>query len=396
MRFRFGRLRKVILTSVITAGCGGNEPSPLAVESDLIPLCGDDGGIQEGTAGSGGSAGSDGIGGEGGGTEPPPAPSFDCSVSLAKLSYDSPGSDRAEFIELRIAGRTTDQGIRATLGDCGIDHLELINGGSTCSVYRTIPLFEVPVPADGALILCAEESIVFADLACDVVGWGRSVLRDGWLQNGPSDGLRLVGTEAVGTIRSFAYEGVPASCSDPSWVSLPEDDGGVTQEADPVVVACPDGFTVLPYAELRRGESPDCAPVLGDAGISGEEGMPESPPGPGAEPESGGDSDSSSGPQSGIGSENGTVKTTFLDVYAPPVSAHPEEAAATPPIFRDYGADAGLTPPEFGQGCRIAEPGRTTPAFPPWLALLYLSLLAFGGRARASGACRQRLTRPEC
>src|SRR5262249_32014121 len=124
-----------------------------------------------------------------------------CRVSLTKVSYDGPGADDEEFIELfveRLGGtgaagppsvpdapppqptctsphRMADSGAppsdaavlpdanadaasgKPILRDCGLVELRLVNGGGgACDEYRAIPLGPVEIPDDGYLVLCAQ------------------------------------------------------------------------------------------------------------------------------------------------------------------------------------------------------------------------------------------------
>jgi len=158
------------------------------------------------------------------------AQSAACRVALVAASYDDPGADDAEFLELRVdmlatgslgtrtGGAAADGGMNGecssdagaagdaqvvpgdagaaagpVLGDCGLGGLELVDGASAaCETYRTIPLSLVPIPKDGYVVLCPAGSSVDARAHCDVTSAGRSALRAGWLQNGPNDGFRFV------------------------------------------------------------------------------------------------------------------------------------------------------------------------------------------------------------
>jgi len=233
-----------------------------------------------------------------------------CSVALTKVSYDSPGADNREFIELAVerfqvnegapprpkpadpapdgappppvchtghgpdAGAGVDSGVtdaRAdapagalTLGDCGLEELRLVNGGGgACDEYRTIPLAAVIVPSDDFVVICAADSTLGG---CDVTTAGRSALKNGFLQNGPNDGLRFVGVPD-GVSLEARYEGGP-SCFSPAAVNLVEETGEIagTPGDDDINVACSGHFELqgATDAPLRRLNA--CSSLAPEAG----------------------------------------------------------------------------------------------------------------------------------
>ena len=96
----------------------------------------------------------------------------------------------------RISKFSFDGDASLTLGACGLAAIELIDGqNGACAVYRTIPVADLDVPPDDTVVLCSPDT-AFAP-SCDITAAGRSALKDGWLQNGPSDGIRLRGTAGV-------------------------------------------------------------------------------------------------------------------------------------------------------------------------------------------------------
>jgi len=230
-----------------------------------------------------------------------------CSVSLVELSYDDPGADDAEFIELRVDspsgtnappalvppagtmpgcntsshmdGGPSDAGsgsdghaadARAlgplTLGDCGLSAIELVNGGAgACDVYRSIPVADVVVPTDGYVVLCAEDATL---PGFDVTKAGNSALRAGWLQNGPTDGFRFL-SAASDVTSSFGYEGMPGCFSSDAVALVPET--GTIGTADDVNVFCGSAFTLLPDTSAKLRDAPACPHLVGlarDAGSS--------------------------------------------------------------------------------------------------------------------------------
>jgi hypothetical protein len=235
-----------------------------------------------------------------------------CRVALVAISYDDPGADDAEFIELRVDGandggalvRTSDAGGAfhvdtadgggdsgsgagdgsldaargPTLGDCGLGELALVDGASgACNPYRTIPLANVPVPADGYVVLCPAGSSVDETAHCGVTTAGRSALRAGWLQNGPDDGLRFVATS--GATADVGYEGAPACFASNATELAPEVgqlDGDA--EVDDVNVFCDGRFVLLPADTVPLRSAVACPmPVDGLAGEL-DAGRPDSAP----------------------------------------------------------------------------------------------------------------------
>lgn len=228
-----------------------------------------------------------------------PAPGFvvshgrDCNVVLVAASYDDPGTDDAEFLELRVDGSprrdasepqsradasdpqwgaeagagvdgsvVVDASAGPTLASCGLDALDLVDGANGgCATYRHIPVGTVPIPADGFVVFCAAGSTVDDSAHCDVTTAGRSALRAGWLQNGPNDGLRFVPV-ADGAV-GIAYEGRPA-CFPSESVELASESGAASGEAtvDDVNVACGGRFVLLPESAVPFRQEPTCpAPI---------------------------------------------------------------------------------------------------------------------------------------
>jgi hypothetical protein len=254
-----------------------------------------------------------------------------CRVSLTKLSYDGPGADDEEFVEIFVE-RTGDAGAAGvpgnpadagpapppcgmphgardaraptpdattrpdgaldgqagglTLGDCGLGELRLVSGGAgTCDEYRVIPLASVAVPTDGFVVLCATDSLFSG--ACDVSTAGRSALRNGFLQNGPTDGLRFLDASDSVTLE-LAYEGTPA-CFSPGVHTMVAETGeaAVAPGVDDVNVACGGRFVLLPASEARLREPSRCTTRSADAGMDAAPLVPTTPlpeSGPAARP----------------------------------------------------------------------------------------------------------------
>ena len=239
-----------------------------------------------------------------------------CSVSLVATSYDDPGVDEAEFIELRVEGSSNlepdgtssandatprnvsagtaaiaeeggvpadagadaappsdpppspDADVSPTLASCGLSELDLVDGANGgCAVYRRIPLGDVPIPADGFVVLCPAGSSVDDRAHCDVTAAGRSALRGGWLQNGPNDGFRFVASQSGGAV-DIAYEGRPA-CFGSDGIALSTESGAEGGDAavDDVNVACGGRFVLLAQSAVPFRSNPMC-PVPQDASTS--------------------------------------------------------------------------------------------------------------------------------
>jgi hypothetical protein len=116
----------------------------------------------------------------------------DCVGRLVinEIDYDQPSSDTAEFIEIKNAGG---QAI-----DLGGYSLELVNG-STTSVYDTIALPAVSLPAGGYFVVCADATTV---ANCDQVAISS-------IQNGSPDAVALTFGSAI--VDTVSYEGDTAA-----------------------------------------------------------------------------------------------------------------------------------------------------------------------------------------
>jgi hypothetical protein len=225
------------------------------------------------------------------------------------VSYDSPGADNEEFIELvvdrlavppprppadaaegarppmpachvphdsgisrpdaaEIPDAANDSAPHAlTLADCGLSELRLVNGGAgACDEYRVIPLGAVIVPDDGFVLVCAQDS-VFAS-SCDVNTAGRSAIRNGFLQNGPNDGFRFLdGAGAVAL--EVGYEGGPACFS--GVVTLVDETGEASGAPgqDDVNRACDGKFDLAPASEAPLRAPNRCPmPSVDDGGAA--------------------------------------------------------------------------------------------------------------------------------
>jgi hypothetical protein len=175
-----------------------------------------------------------------------------CTVNLERLSYDDPGVDDAEWLELSVENPNGG----ARFSDCDVAALELLDGDdASCPARLRIELAELAIPASGTLLVCASESSVAAT-GCDVGAGSSGSLSNGWLQNG-AEVLRLVNSAGL-EIWSSSYGGVP-SCD--VSATLPKDQGGVDTtlgEEDDVLARCGDTVVRLPVSSAPPREAASC------------------------------------------------------------------------------------------------------------------------------------------
>jgi hypothetical protein len=261
------------------------------------------------------------------------------------------------------------------LGDCGLERLDLVSGGSgACDVYRTIPLLDVPVPEDGYLVLCASDSTLASVGACDLSTAGRSALKNGWLQNGPADGLRFVATS--GGVVELAYEGTP-SCFSSASVPLPEESGELDVDGasvDDVAVQCSGGYTLRPYS-LEGLRSPnDCRTA---ASLPPDGAAP--PPAP------------STCAEGGCASGGAPAQTwdAGREPWVPELAPGTEPPVELPAFGPGLVLDAGASDPLAGVGDVPPAPGCTAGAVPPGTSSAGALLLAAASGLAALGRRRQ-------
>jgi plastocyanin len=112
------------------------------------------------------------------------------SLVINEIDYDQPGTDAAEFIELKnVSG-----------GTINLDPVvvELINGAACCTPYQTFDLPNVNLSAGAYYVICGDNAAV---LNCDlIISPGTNLI-----QNGAPDavGLRISGT----LVDAVSYEG---------------------------------------------------------------------------------------------------------------------------------------------------------------------------------------------
>jgi hypothetical protein len=299
------------------------------------------------------------------------AQSAACRVALVAVSYDDPGADDAEFLELRVdrfaqteAPGGTNDGCDAgsadsdhdaapidaatgpVLGDCGLGALELVDGAAAaCETYRAIPLSAVPIPPDGYVVLCPAGSSIDTRAHCDVATAGRSALRAGWLQNGPNDGLRFIDTGG-GVALEVGYEGGP-SCFEAAAVSLAPESGGTT--SDDVNAACGGVFTLLSEEDAPFRDRIRC-PGERVGGAMGSGSVPD------------GGTDAAGDTAADGRRDSGRDASPWMPERAPAPASR-----GTAPVYGHIDVDAGIAlfgrpPPGFPRppACTVAL-GRRTP-----------------------------------
>ena len=294
-----------------------------------------------------------------------------CSVALTKLSYDDPEADDEEFIELTVthhapspgrmppadgsapppssgevtgacsedagtyiaeAGAGGDDAGTLSLADCGLDRLELLNGGSEgCPIYRTIVLAQVRVPPGGTVMVCAGASTLATLYGCDVSTTGSSALSNGWLQNGPGDALRVV---SAGKTTLLAYESAPASCGTPS-AELAVETGEAFGAVDDINTFC-GSFVLSPRDQAEPRTLNSCS--SGSVDGSFEPAPASATPG--------------SAEASGSVTSSGTATQTVLTGAPPPppVERLPEGGLTA----SDGGESIETQTPPSGPGCSVA------------------------------------------
>lgn len=285
-------------------------------------------------------------------------PGRSCDVRLSKLSYDDPGADDNEWIELRV---TCAGALPATLGEAGVSEFALFNGGSSgCPIYRRVALADVRVGPHGFSVICSAGSELDLDLGCEQTAGSSGPLGQSWLQNGPGDGLALI--DDAGEVMGAYLYGAPGSgagsCPDAVLIS---EDPGPSQGEDSAVVVCPEGDLVVPMSQVPLRSALNCS-VSNAEGDSGAQAFAGNTATPGT---------SAAWP-------TGTVR------HAEPT--HVTEPAATPRAVLDAGSpakSAASAPPDLGCGFTpLARSGVF--AGSALVAVLFGALCSFGARrARA-------------
>ncbi len=124
------------------------------------------------------------------------------TLVINEIDYDQPGTDNAEFIELKNVSNST--------VNLGAYSIELVNGANSL-VYQTINLSNVNLPPGGYYVICGNGGNV---PNCNQV---LSTTND-IIQNGAPDGLRLMLGNLV--VDALSYEGDTPGATEGSGVGL--------------------------------------------------------------------------------------------------------------------------------------------------------------------------------
>jgi predicted extracellular nuclease len=138
-------------------------------------------------------------------------------IVINEVDYDQPGSDTAEFIELRNNGSS----------DVGLDgwSLQLVNGSNN-QVYNTIDLGGSTIVGGGHLVICANAATV---ANCDI----DSSPDTNFLQNGAPDAVGLLSNGAI--VDAVSYEGSVPGYTEGSGSGL------IDAGSNGSISRCPDG-----------------------------------------------------------------------------------------------------------------------------------------------------------
>ena len=172
---------------------------------------------------------------------------IDCSATISRLNYEGPGTDTAEFIQLRVTGAENSDG-GLTLGECGAASIELVNGGNNeCPVYRTIDIADVLIPASGRVLICSGDSELNERYGCDY-----DALPNNWIQNGPADGVVLY--DEAQSVQTLGYPGAEL-CFDEFFPVIKEP---TAADGDWANVLCEHGAQLKPLIDIDLESDPVC------------------------------------------------------------------------------------------------------------------------------------------
>jgi hypothetical protein len=169
---------------------------------------------------------------------------------LSRLSYDDPGTDDDEVLELSVLGTFASY---AHFSDCGLARLELTSAAPLCSVYRTLELGELAIPPNGHLVVCVAGGPLDTDLGCDLTSSSVGALQPGWMQNAVGSGVRGVDSWG-GAVFDYTYG--PGDCGDADrGAEILPLDLEFSDSEDHVIARCEHGYQYLPLsaAPLRGG-----------------------------------------------------------------------------------------------------------------------------------------------
>ncbi len=178
------------------------------------------------------------------------------------MSYDTPGTDDREFIELSVRGVGS---VKRTLGDCGLARIELLNGNNHCEVYDKFDVKDVVVPADGYVVICNRSA---ANPRCDI-----NTGKIGWLQNAgraDTDEISFIDEGGKTVVHGFYGGDGNATC-------VPSAGAGTVVELerefnsddpDQVNLDCGSGFHKVDIADARPATN-SCLRPDGGTGTGG-------------------------------------------------------------------------------------------------------------------------------
>lgn len=131
------------------------------------------------------------------------------SLVINEVDYDQPGTDTAEFIELK--------NISASTVDLAGFSLQLVNGGNN-AVYQTFNLPSVMLAAGDYFVACANAATT-PNCDFDLPGAATDLI-----QNGSPDGIRLIIIASGLDEDRMAYEGAMACCTEGTALPTAGDD----------------------------------------------------------------------------------------------------------------------------------------------------------------------------
>jgi predicted extracellular nuclease len=171
------------------------------------------------------------------------------TIVINEIDYDQPGTDSAEFLEIKNVGSST-----VTLGGTAI---QLVNG-SGASVYNTIDLPDQNLAPGEYFVICANALTVDN---CDLDASPDT----NFIQNGSPDAAALIFLPSAEIVDTVSYEGdTAAPYTEGSGVGLAD-----SSEPDEGISRCPDGTDTdqndvdLTTAAITPGAMNSCQPAAG-------------------------------------------------------------------------------------------------------------------------------------
>jgi|GEM_PF-1696851 len=124
-----------------------------------------------------------------------------CKIDWVRIDYDQPGTDAADFIELRV---TSTGGLITNLTDCGVTTMWLYHSDSCLLPYAIVALANLSVPANGVVIIDPGHATISINIA--------GTAAEGWIHNQPSEIAVLPVNVLSLPLAWAAYEGT-AKCA---------------------------------------------------------------------------------------------------------------------------------------------------------------------------------------